>query len=144
MTNSDIFYYSQQPIKNGIIRLFPFLCEIKSVAGCDENFKTRLTASRQCVGISYLNLSFLNTFVQKLSQICISTKWHASRAAIELVQTMIFCNLFNARPYVKQVHELVLKCLSDEHFEVRIAARSTLSDLYQCGYIQITSKELVR
>ncbi|CAF4019942.1 unnamed protein product [Adineta steineri] len=142
LTNSDIFYYSQQPIKNGIIRLFPFLCEIKSIAGCDENFKTRLTASRQCVGISYLNLSFLNTFVQQLSQICVSTKWHASRAAIEFVQTMIFCNLFNARPYVKQVHELILKCLSDEHFEVRIAARSTLSDLYQCGYIQITSKEL--
>ncbi|CAF1230867.1 unnamed protein product [Adineta steineri] len=142
LTNYYIFDSSQQPIKNGIIRLFPFLCEIKSVAGCDENFKALLTASRLCVGISYLDFSFLNTFVQQLSQICVSTKWHASRAAIEFVQTMIFCNLFNARPYVKQVHELVLNCLSDEHFEVRIAARSTLSDLYQCGYIQITSKEL--
>ncbi|CAF3998522.1 unnamed protein product, partial [Adineta steineri] len=142
LTNYYIFDSSQQPIKNGIIRLFPFLCEIKSVAGCDENFKALLTASRLCVGISYLDFSFLNTFVQQLSQICISTKWHASRAAIEFVQTMIFCNLFNARPYAKQVHELILKCLSDEHFEVRIAARSTLSDLYQCGYIQITLKEL--
>jgi hypothetical protein len=56
---------------------------------------------------------------------------------------MIFCNLFNARPYVKQIRELVIKCLFDEQFEVRIAASKTLSGLYQCGYIQVNEDDLV-
>jgi hypothetical protein len=57
---------------------------------------------------------------------------------------MIFCNLFNARPYAKRLHELVLKCLLDEQFEVRIAASTTLSGFYQCGYIEVTQEDLVR
>jgi hypothetical protein len=56
---------------------------------------------------------------------------------------MIFNNLFNARPYAKRLHELVLKCLFDEQFEVRNAALMTLSGFYQCGYIQITLEDLV-
>ncbi len=56
---------------------------------------------------------------------------------------MIFCNLFNARPYATQLHELVLKCLFDEQLEVRAAASTTLSDFYRCGYIQVTSEDLV-
>ncbi|CAF4403894.1 unnamed protein product, partial [Adineta steineri] len=55
---------------------------------------------------------------------------------------MIFCNLFNARPYAKQVHEFVLKCLFDEQFEVRTAALKTLSGLYQCGYLKVTDEDL--
>ncbi len=77
------------------------------------------------------------------TQVCRSPKWHARRAAIEFAQNMIFNNLFNARPYAKQLHELVLKCLFDEHFEVRNAALITLSGFYLCGYIQITLEDLV-
>jgi proteasome activator subunit 4 len=76
-------------------------------------------------------------------QVCASSKWHARRAAIEFAQNMIFCNLFNARPYAERLHELVLKCLVDEQFEVRIAASTTLSGFYQCGYIQVTEEDLV-
>ncbi len=56
---------------------------------------------------------------------------------------MIFCNLFNARPYAKQLHELVLKCPFDEQLEARIAALKTLSGLYQCGYFEVTEEDLV-
>jgi hypothetical protein len=56
---------------------------------------------------------------------------------------MIFCNLFNARPYAKQLHELVFKCLFDEQFEVRTATLTTLSGLYQCGYFKVTDEDLV-
>jgi hypothetical protein len=56
---------------------------------------------------------------------------------------MIFNNLFNARPFAKRIHELVLKYLFDEQFEVRNAALITLSGFYQCGYIQITLEDLV-
>ncbi len=76
-------------------------------------------------------------------QVCVSSKWNGRRAAIEFSQNMIFNNLFNARPYAKRMHELVLKCLFDEHFEVRNAALITLSGFYQCGYIQITLEDLV-
>jgi proteasome activator subunit 4 len=78
------------------------------------------------------------------TQVCTNPKWHARRAASEFAQNMIFCNLFNARPYAKKLHELVLKCLFDEQFEVRIAASTTLSGFYQCGYIQVTQEDLVR
>ena len=70
-------------------------------------------------------------------------KWHARRAAIEFVQNMIFCNLFNARPYAQRLHELVLKRLFDEQFEVRTVASVSLSGFYQCGYITVTNDDLV-
>ena len=56
---------------------------------------------------------------------------------------MIFCNLFNARPFAKQLHEIVLKCLFDDQLEVRMATLKTLSGLYQCGYIKVTEEDLV-
>lgn len=111
--------------------------------------------------MSYLNTHFLEALIQQLGQVCVqkkdyteyrsidhtqictSPKWHARRAAIEFAQNMIFCNFFNARPYTKQLHELVLKCLFDEQFEVRIAASMTLSGFYQCSYIQVTHEDLV-
>ncbi|CAF4674160.1 unnamed protein product, partial [Rotaria sp. Silwood2] len=55
---------------------------------------------------------------------------------------MIFSNLFNARPYAKRLHELVLKCLFDERLEVRTVASITLSNFYQCGYIQTIDHDL--
>ena len=76
-------------------------------------------------------------------QVFTSLKWHARRSAIEFVQNMIFCNLFNARPYAPRLRELVLKCLFDEQFEVRIIASMTLSGLYQCGYIEVIAEDLV-
>jgi len=62
---------------------------------------------------------------------------------LNLLKNMICFNLFNARPYAKQLHELVLKCLFDEQYEVRIAAMTTLSGLYQCCYIKVTDEDLV-
>ena len=56
---------------------------------------------------------------------------------------MIFCNLFNARSYAKQLRELVFKCLFDEQFEVRSVASITLSGFYQCGFIQMTEDDFV-
>jgi hypothetical protein len=111
--------------------------------------------------MSYLSTHFLEALIQQLTQVCVqkidhtkylflaytqvctSSKWHARRAAIEFVQNMIFCNLFNARPHAKRLHELVLKCLCDEQFEVRQVASMTLSGFYQCGYIQVTDEDLV-
>ncbi|CAF4139596.1 unnamed protein product [Adineta steineri] len=84
--HTQIFFKCRQSIKDEIIRLFPYLCEIESVA--------------------------------------------------------VFNNLFNARPYIEQIHQLVLKYLFDEQLEVRITASKTLSGLYQCDYIQITNEDL--
>ncbi|CAF5160314.1 unnamed protein product [Rotaria sp. Silwood1] len=55
---------------------------------------------------------------------------------------MIFCNLFNARPYAQRLRQLVFKCLFDEQFEVRTVASVTLSGFYQCGFIQINNDDL--
>ncbi|CAF1001244.1 unnamed protein product [Rotaria sordida] len=63
------------------------------------------------VAMAYLNGQYLETLIEQLEQVCTSAKWHARQAAIESVQSMIFCNLFNARPYTKRLHELVLKCI---------------------------------
>ena len=57
---------------------------------------------------------------------------------------MIFCNLFNVRSYAQQLRKLVIQGLFDEQYEVRIAALTTLSGFYQCGYIQVTDEDLVR
>jgi proteasome activator subunit 4 len=84
-----------------------------------------------------ISLSYSHT------QVCTSPKWHGRRAAIEFTQSLIFYNLFNARPYAKRLHELVLKCLFDEQFEVRIVASTTLAGFYQCGYIEVTDEDLV-
>jgi hypothetical protein len=106
-------------------------------------FKDNLTISRMYIGMSYLHEHFMESLIEQLEEVCINPKWHARRAAIDFVQNMVFCNLFNARPYVKQLHTLVTKCLFDEQLEVRIVASMTLSGFYQCGYIQVTNEDLV-
>jgi len=62
---------------------------------------------------------------------------------MEFVQHMVFCNLFNARSYNKQLRELVFRCLFDEQFDVRTVASVTLSGFYQCGYIRVTNDDFV-
>jgi hypothetical protein len=73
-----------------------------------------------------------------------SSKWHARHAAIEFVQSMIFCNMFTARPFAPRIRELVLKYLFDEQVEVRAVASVTLAGFYQCGFIQVAKKDLVK
>ncbi|CAF0768198.1 unnamed protein product [Adineta steineri] len=140
--HKEFFFWCPQPVKEAIIRLFPYLCEIESIAANDDSFQNNLTMSRLCLAMSYMNAHYLEALIQKLAGVCESPKWHARRAAIEFTQNMIFCNLFNARPYAKQVHEFVLKCLFDEQFEVRTAALKTLSGLYQCGYLKVTDEDM--
>lgn len=116
---------------------------MESIATFDDVLKNDLTLSQLNIAVSYLNEHFLEALVQQLSQVCTSAKWHARRAAIEFTQNMIFSNLFNARPYTQQLHQLLLKSLLDEQYEVRTAASITLSGFYQCDYIQVTRKDLV-
>ena len=73
-----------------------------------------------------------------------SSKWHARHAAIEFVQSMIFCNMFNARSFAPRIRELVLKYLFDEQVEVRTVASVTLAGFYQCGFIQVAKEDLVK
>ncbi|CAF4300285.1 unnamed protein product, partial [Rotaria sordida] len=75
--------------------------------------------------------------------VCTSSKWHTRQVAMEFIQYMVFCNLFNAGSYKKQLRELVFKCLFDEPFEVRSVASITLSGFYQCGYIQVNEEDFV-
>ncbi|CAF1351864.1 unnamed protein product [Rotaria sordida] len=77
--------------------------------------------------MAYLHVHFLEALIQQLEHVCASPIWHARQVAIEFVQTMIFCNLFNARPYANRIHDLVFKSLFDEQFEVRMIASTTLS-----------------
>ncbi|CAF3971108.1 unnamed protein product [Rotaria sp. Silwood2] len=134
--HTRIFMWCLQPMKSAIVRIFPYLCELESIVS-NEN----LTTSRMLVAMTYLNTPFLESLIEQLEQICTSSKWHARRAAVEFVQYMVFCNLFNARPYKKQIRELILKCLFDEQFEVRAVTSVTLSGLYRCGYIQVNEED---
>ncbi|CAF3727711.1 unnamed protein product [Rotaria sp. Silwood1] len=134
--HTRIFMCCLQPMKSAIVRIFPYLCELESIVS-NEN----LTISRTLVAMTYLHTHFLESLIEQLEQICTSSKWHARRAAMEFVQYMIFCNLFNARPYKKQIRELVFKCLFDKQFEVRTVTSVTLSGLYRCGYIQINEED---
>ena len=96
-----------------------------------------------CVAVTYMHQHYLEAMIDQLEHVCASPKWHARRAAIEFVQNMVFCNLFNARPYAQRFKHLVFKCLFDEQFEVRTVASVTLSGFYQCGFIDITKDDLV-
>ncbi|CAF3941557.1 unnamed protein product [Rotaria sp. Silwood1] len=140
--HTNLFLWCEQPVKNAIIRIFPYLCEIESIAANDEGCKHNLTISRNHLGMAYLHVHFLEALIQQLEQVCTSPKWNARRAAIQFVQSMIFWNLFNARPYAQRLHALVLKSLFDEQLEIRIVASTTLSGFYQCDYIQVTPEDL--
>ncbi|CAF2618988.1 unnamed protein product [Rotaria sp. Silwood2] len=141
--HTNLFLWCEQPVKNAIIRIFPYLCEIESIAANDEGFKNYLAISRHHLGMAYLHANFLEALIQQLEQVCTSPKWNARRAAIQFAQSMIFWNLFNARPYAQRLHVLVLKCLFDEQLEIRLVASMTLSGFYQCNYIQVTPEDLV-
>ncbi|CAF1560656.1 unnamed protein product [Rotaria magnacalcarata] len=134
--HTRIFMWCLQPMKSAIIRIFPYLCELESIAPSEN-----LTISRMYVALTYLRAPFLESLIEQLQQVCTSSKWHARRVAMEFVQHMVFCNLFNARLYQNQLHKLVFKCLFDEQFEVRTVASVTLSGFYQCGYIQVNEED---
>ncbi|CAF4697079.1 unnamed protein product, partial [Rotaria socialis] len=142
LIHTKIFAFGSQPIKNSIIRIFPTLCNIESIVAHDDVLKTNLAMSRLNVGMAYLNVHFLEALIKQLEHVYASSAWHARQVAIDFVQTMIFSNLFNARSYANRIHDFVLKSLSDEQYEVRIIASTTLSGLYQCGYIQVTDEDL--
>ncbi|CAF3512541.1 unnamed protein product, partial [Rotaria sordida] len=118
------------------------LCEIDSIVANDDFIRKSSIICRMCLAVTYFNTSFIEGLIEQLEQVCSSPKWHARRAAIEFVQNMIFCNLFNARPYAQRLRQLVFKCLFDEQFEVRTVASVSLSGFYQCGYIQINNDDL--
>ena len=97
----------------------------------DETFKKVLKRSRLKVGLSYLNAECIDALVEQLSKVVRgSSKWHARRAAIEFVQYMVFCNLFNVRSHAQQLRKLVIGGLFDKQYEVRVAASETLSGFY--------------
>ncbi|UJR08489.1 hypothetical protein I4U23_012756 [Adineta vaga] len=139
---NSVLFWSPQPIKDGIIRIFPYLCEIESLGNMDESLKNSATLSRTYIGMSYLTTHHIEALLEQLEQVSINSKWHTRRAAIIFIQKMTFSNLFNARPYVQRIHTLVTKSLFDEQIEVRIVASVTLAGLYQCGYLQVTNDDL--
>ncbi|CAF4245678.1 unnamed protein product, partial [Rotaria socialis] len=138
----EIASRSLQPIKHGIIRLFPDLCNIESIVANDQSIRERLTLSRMCIAASYLHVSFIEALIEQIEYVCTNSKWHARCAAIEFAQHMVFFNLFNARPFASRIRELILKCLFDEQFEVRTIASVTLAGFYQCGFIEIVKEDL--
>ncbi|CAF4236646.1 unnamed protein product, partial [Rotaria magnacalcarata] len=60
-----------------------------------------------CLAVTYFTTSLIETLIEQLEQVCSSSKWHARRAAMEFTQNMIFCNLFNVRPYAQRLRQLV-------------------------------------
>ncbi|CAF3427722.1 unnamed protein product [Rotaria socialis] len=140
--HTHLFSKCLQPIKSSIVRLFPYLCEIESIVANDDFIRKNLTVSRTCVAMTYLHKNVMEELIEQLEHVCSSPKWHARRAAMEFTQNMIFCNLFNVRPYAQRLRQLVFKCLFDEQFEVRSVASVTLSGFYQCGFIQINNEDL--
>ena len=116
--------------------------------------KSRIADNRVTIAMAYLNEEHLETLIEQLEkvidrganhpcirefvsiQVCTSTKRQARQAAIECIQNLVFCNLFNARPHAKRLHRVVMTGLFDETLEVRTAASTTLSGLYHCGYFQ--------
>jgi hypothetical protein len=96
------------------------------------------------IGMNYIHTNFFEAIIEQMEEVSISSKWHARQAAIDFVQNMVFSNLFTIRPYTKELHTFVLKCLFDEQLEVRMVASTTLSSFYQCGFIQVTDEDLVR
>lgn len=116
--------------------------------------------SRLNIGLAYLNTSSIQLLIEHLSKvfssskrfdlilcfvekICVSRKWHSRRAAVEFIQNLIFCNLFNIRPYAEQFRQMLMKCLYDEQYEVRVSASTTLSGCYQCHFIPIDNEDIV-
>ncbi|CAM2708912.1 unnamed protein product [Rotaria socialis] len=138
----NLFDRCNEPIKEIIVQLFPYLCEIESIGTNDDTFRKRLTFARTRIGMAYLDVNLLETLIQQLEYVCTTRKWHARRSAIEFVQNLVFCNLFNVRCYAKRLHQLVYKCLCDEQLEVRLIVSKTLSGFYQCGYLTVTEDDL--
>ncbi|UJR17800.1 hypothetical protein I4U23_004699 [Adineta vaga] len=131
-----------QPIKRGMIELFPELCNLENIVSHDEDLQVRLTLSRTTITTLHIQVPFLEEFIEQIECVIKSDKWHARRAAIEFIQYLIFGNLFNARPFSPRIRKIVLGHLSDEQLEVRTIASVTLAGLYQCNFIPITKEDL--
>ncbi|CAF3979958.1 unnamed protein product, partial [Rotaria sordida] len=63
---TSFFFWSRQPMKNSLIRIFPYLCEMESIGANNHNLKDSLPISRMKIGMSYLHEQFLEGLIQQL------------------------------------------------------------------------------
>ncbi|CAF1396201.1 unnamed protein product [Rotaria sordida] len=113
------------PILESLIEQLEYLCELESIVSSEN-----LTISRMHVTMTYLHTPFLESLIEQLEhvntysikrkkkfilffirkktlKVCTTSKWHTRQVAMEFIQYMVFCNLFNAGSYKKQLCELV-------------------------------------
>lgn len=127
-----------------IFRVVPMLCQMQSDQ-TDEELQRDCAVALALLGNALLPPESIRAALATIGEVMQSPLWHSRAASCNLLQFLVFTNLFTmqSRPEWRDAvvnHTLAL--LKDERLEVRETAGETLGGLLHCEFLKVTDELL--
>eukprot|EP00731_Ephydatia_muelleri_P029038 Em0020g682a len=102
----------------------------------DEEIGPLLKAACASLGHSEVLPAYVPVIVGAMKKLAESSLWKVKVSTLQLLQIMVFENLFVFHSQEAEITELLLLLMQDSQLEVRELAASTLSGLVHCGFVR--------
>lgn len=123
-----------------IFRVVPVLCQMQSDQ-TDEELQKDCAVALALLGNALLPPESIRAALATIREVVKSPHWHSRAASCNLLQFLVFTNLFTMQScseWRDAVIEHTLALLKDERLEVRETASETLGGLLHCEFLKVT------
>ncbi|XP_078000645.1 proteasome activator complex subunit 4-like [Glandiceps talaboti] len=121
-----------------LFQLLPVFAPMESCE-TDDELRQDGQVTLACMAQALLQPEVIPVALDSMKQIASGSSWHARVSVLTYLQVMAFCNFFiiTAEEYRNEMRDLVLRLLTDDQFEVREMAGTTLSGFLHCGILKM-------
>uniref|UniRef100_A0A023GM02 Putative proteasome activator complex subunit ixodes scapularis proteasome activator complex subunit n=1 Tax=Amblyomma triste TaxID=251400 RepID=A0A023GM02_AMBTT len=127
-----------------IFRVVPVLCQMQSDQ-TDEELQKDCAVALALLGNALLPPESIRAALATVGEVVQSPHWHSRAASCNLLQFLVFTNLFTMQSCQEWRDTVVghtLALLKDERLEVRETAGETLGGLLHCEFLKVTEELL--
>ncbi|KAK8767206.1 hypothetical protein V5799_006012 [Amblyomma americanum] len=127
-----------------IFRVVPVLCQMQSDQ-TDEELQKDCAVALALLGNALLPPESIRAALATVGEVVQSPHWHSRAASCNLLQFLVFTNLFTMQSCQEWRDTVVghtLALLKDERLEVRETAGETLGGLLHCEFLKVTDELL--
>ncbi|XP_070577632.1 proteasome activator complex subunit 4-like isoform X2 [Ptychodera flava] len=121
-----------------LFKLLPVFAPLESCE-TDDELQQEAQVTLACMAQALLQPDVLPIALKTIREIASGRSWHARYSVLTYLQVMVFYNLFNltSDEYRAEIRDIVLESLTDDRFEVREMAGTTLSGFLHCGILEM-------
>ncbi|XP_065305913.2 proteasome activator complex subunit 4A-like [Dermacentor albipictus] len=123
-----------------IFRVVPVLCQMQSDQ-TDEELQKDCAVALALLGNALLPPESIRAALATIGEVIKSPHWHSRAASCNLLQFLVFTNLFTMQSCSEWRDTVIghtLALLKDERLEVRETASETLGGLLHCEFLKVT------